>query len=477
MATQCHELYVKLDLRGVDATNFVINFKYITKLVVENVEIEPRYSDRQELRLKFNHVGQLELSNLNVQDTLTIDAIDVKEFLIHNSTFAHVPPRGLEISRANLLDIRESKFLRISRKAIVVDKIKEVSVVGNEMTVNAFVVVYAKDGSHLVISCNRLLDQQPSTDCTTTTSTTTTTTTTTKVPTTTTTTRPAVYVDGRGAIGAPGTSEKTSSDKPESFVAAHMTEIIGGAVGGLLVITIILLVLILMRQRKRKEESSNGGGKALNGGIESGSGVGGGGLAPENGHGVGVGVGTGPSLMPVATEETPPDSPEHKETDSLLESTQEEEYDEDKPKFTSPIWLEEIQKNKIFNRQKSLLSEDRLADLACSMPPEPQPQPHPIPPPSLSPQRNAETLESVRENVVTGSPLPQPAFESVELVRLTPPSLPRNDDDGDSSDYEQLPDPPTPPPDRQRPPVAKHIPQAVSKDSVLDGQKQDEVAI
>ena len=88
-----------------------------------------------------------------------------------------------------------------------------------------------------------------------------------------------------------------------------------------------------------------------------------------------------------------------------------------------------------------------------------------------------ETLESVRENVVTGSPLPQPAFESVELVRLTPPSLPRNDEDNDSSDYEQLPDPPTPPLDRQQPPVAKHIPQAISKDSVLDGQKQDEVAI
>ena len=67
MVAQCKELYVRLDLRGVDATNFALTFKYITKLVVESVEFEPLYSDRQELRLKFNSVEQLSLSNLNVQ--------------------------------------------------------------------------------------------------------------------------------------------------------------------------------------------------------------------------------------------------------------------------------------------------------------------------------------------------------------------------------------------------------------------------
>ena len=49
----------------------------------------------------------------------------------------------------------------------------------------------------------------------------------------------------------------------------------------------------------------------------------------------------------------------------------EDDEDEDKgPKFASPIWLEEIQRNKIFNRQKSLLSQDRLADLASAIPNE-----------------------------------------------------------------------------------------------------------
>jgi hypothetical protein len=34
--------------------------------------------------------------------------------------------------------------------------------------------------------------------------------------------------------------------------------------------------------------------------------------------------------------------------------------DDDANKFAAPVWMEEIQKNKIFNRQKRLLSEDRL---------------------------------------------------------------------------------------------------------------------
>ena len=54
-----------------------------------------------------------------------------------------------------------------------------------------------------------------------------------------------------------------------------------------------------------------------------------------------------------------------------IRAEEEDEDDEDKgPKFASPIWLEEIQRNKIFNRQKSLLSEDRLADLASAIPNE-----------------------------------------------------------------------------------------------------------
>ena len=74
-----------------------------------------------------------------------------------------------------------------------------------------------------------------------------------------------------------------------------------------------------------------------------------------------------------------------------IRADEEVEDDEDTgPKFASPIWLEEIQRNKIFNRQKSLLSEDRLADLASAIPNE-----------GMSGSENVEAVTSSR------SPLPE----------------------------------------------------------------------
>merc|ERR1719189_365909 len=91
-----------------------------------------------------------------------------------NSTFTHIPTKGMIISQAKLLDIQDSTFMRVSRQSIIVEKTKKVSVVNNEMTTDALKVVYAKDGSHLLISCNRRLRKPPSPECTWTTSTTTT---------------------------------------------------------------------------------------------------------------------------------------------------------------------------------------------------------------------------------------------------------------------------------------------------------------
>ena len=48
------------------------------------------------------------------------------------------------------------------------------------------------------------------------------------------------------------------------------------------------------------------------------------------------------------------------------EKDEEEEEADLRPKFASPIWIDEIQKNKIFNRQKSLLSEESFKDLAAN---------------------------------------------------------------------------------------------------------------
>ena len=63
----CTQLYVNLDLRGVDATNVPIYFKAIQRVEFKSVSFEPKYSDRQELELNFYNVDQLLFNNLAVQ--------------------------------------------------------------------------------------------------------------------------------------------------------------------------------------------------------------------------------------------------------------------------------------------------------------------------------------------------------------------------------------------------------------------------
>ena len=43
-----------------------------------------------------------------------------------NSSFAHIPAKGMIVSRADLLDINDSTFERVSRQSIIVDDTKKV---------------------------------------------------------------------------------------------------------------------------------------------------------------------------------------------------------------------------------------------------------------------------------------------------------------------------------------------------------------
>ena len=117
----------------------------------------------------------------------------------------------------------------------------QVSVVNNEMTTDALKVVYAKDGSHLLISCNRLLGKPPTPECTWTTSTSTTTTTTTTTTSTTTTTTQkesstVAYV--------------VNNDDQDSFLG----EIIGGVVSGILAIIALILLILFLKQRQKSQQ-------------------------------------------------------------------------------------------------------------------------------------------------------------------------------------------------------------------------------
>ncbi|XP_059099474.1 uncharacterized protein LOC131893450 [Tigriopus californicus] len=331
---QCKELLVRLDLRGVDATKAPIHFRQIRKVKIEKIMFEPRYSVSQELELVFDNVEELLFEDLFVEDTLKIRANNVKDAKFIRSTFAHIPPKGFQISRAKLLDIRDSTFLRVSKESIVVEKTTKVIVLMNEMTINALMVVTATDGSYLMISCNRLRGQPVSPECSK--STTTTTTTTSTLP------PPPALLDNQENLRK-GESIKSGDHDHEHSI---LPQLLGGVLGGIILILLIVIFFICFMKRKRRNPPET---------------------VTDNG--------TKPDVVEVEMDKDsgkpPTDSPEPpKESDSLLEPPvpvqegDEDDDDEDKPRFSAPIWLDEIHKNKIFNRQKSLLSHEGLKELA-----------------------------------------------------------------------------------------------------------------
>ena len=68
-------MYVQLDFRDVDATNFPVYFRSLQKLHIETIDLEPGYRNRQELQLNFYNVQQIYLDNLQVSIYLYTELI------------------------------------------------------------------------------------------------------------------------------------------------------------------------------------------------------------------------------------------------------------------------------------------------------------------------------------------------------------------------------------------------------------------
>ena len=79
----------------------------------------------------------------------------VKEIIITNSRFTHIPLPGLVINDADKLSITDNYFHRISAGSVTVKSAKEVEVINNVFSLNAIQVVKSNKGSRLYISCNR----------------------------------------------------------------------------------------------------------------------------------------------------------------------------------------------------------------------------------------------------------------------------------------------------------------------------------
>ena len=109
-----------------------------------------------------------------------------------------------------------------------------------------------------------------------------------------------------------------------------------------LVLLVVVIVLCCKRHRRRKKKSTSGSPD----GTEKQE------ILPEKVENTDSGNNSSSSL----------ESPKSPERQSLLEDDKNLEtlnslIEASKPKFSSPVWLDEIQNNKIFNKQRSINTE------------------------------------------------------------------------------------------------------------------------
>ena len=147
-------------------------------------------------------------------------------------------------------------------------------------------------------------------------------------------------MDHDGPLGSKGRHDE--SERSDSGISGEM---IGGIVIGVLVVVALVLIFALFNRRRQLQKPVDP--------IEPEE-------KPEKTTTVtSTSAETGPAeekeaLLAVEENDVPaePNAPDNVDEVDL------------RPKFASPIWIDEIQKNKIFNRQKSLLSEESIKDLS-----------------------------------------------------------------------------------------------------------------
>merc|ERR1719400_879802 len=145
--------------------------------------------------------------------------------------------------------------------------------------------------------------------------------------------------------GPETSSQLTTNDlknEKEEFISMEM--LIGLVIGVALLVLVLLVVVIVLccKKHRRKKKTSSSSGDA----TEKQE------ILPEKIENADSGNDSSTSL----------ESPKSPERQSLLEEDKNVEnltslIEASKPKFSSPVWLDEIQNNKIFNKQRSINTE------------------------------------------------------------------------------------------------------------------------
>jgi len=313
-------------LKSVNPTDISFKLQDCGTIRLEEVTFEPLYAGQQLLSLEVSSVLIFILHNLEIEEAFQVNGSNIKEFLISDVTFSHIPENGLIFDRTDKLSIKDSVFKRISPASITAVGSKDILILNNQFNINAVEVIKASKGSKLYISCNRLLAEPLNPECVTTT------TVTESPPTSPTVTRESYPSE---VYQPPEVSEKQIE---ESWVTVEL--VIGVTVGGFLVLFLLIIVIIfIMCNYKKKGKTKTKDSTISDCDTEN--------LCNE------------PQSV-TETEEAKVDLNDEKESDTeediLLRQGNKETVvvDETRPRFSSPVWLSEIQDNKVFNKQKSM---------------------------------------------------------------------------------------------------------------------------
>jgi len=161
----CNDLVLLLDLNSVNPSEISFQLKNCGTIRLEEVTFEPLYAGQQLLSLEVSTVLKFILDNLEIEETFKVNGSNIKEFLISDVTFSHIPENGLIFDTTDKLSITDSVFKRISPASITAVGSKDILILNNQFNINAVEVIKASKGSKLYISCNRLLDEPLNPEC------------------------------------------------------------------------------------------------------------------------------------------------------------------------------------------------------------------------------------------------------------------------------------------------------------------------
>merc|ERR1719412_3086664 len=352
MVRDCSDLMVGLDLTAVNPLDLPIRFKNCGTVSFSYIKFDNQFSGGQKLSLGMENVNSVRLEDMDVKDAIQIKTNRVKELVLRRNRFTHVPLPGLEIVAADRLVITDNYFHRISAGSVDVKSAKEVEVINNQFSVNAIQVVRSSEGSRLYISCNRLLGEVQSPECVTTSTTTTTTAATTRRSSTTTTlsttssTRVLVTTAAVRGFEMSAPVEKSGDVEPTSN-SALSEELLIGLVAGVAALVLILLVVVVILCCRRKQAKRKTATEVAEDAEKLD-------ILVEKEEGKDSGNNSADSL-PVEVAHAQ-EAPEAEQT-CLLAQDEDHLVEAAKPRFSAPVWLDDLQNNKIFNKQRSINTE------------------------------------------------------------------------------------------------------------------------